>query len=254
MWWSKAWLDSLRCLLVSVTSVTLLVTARAEGQSPVRELGLKFGVSSSSVKWQTAVCDRSGGPERCQDGIMRPAGRRRSATVGIWARWGLGASWLSLQTEVAYEPKGLEISSPRLHLDYLEFPVLLRADIAPRDTLRVFFGVGMAPAAEIRCSVADARSTPQGNYVAWVGDCDQTDRPLFTQITRGWDLGLAIEGGLTAQLGPGAVSLEARATLGWIEIQPKMYNDRYAIWLAYSPIWFRAAPDSERLRERLRQH
>jgi opacity protein-like surface antigen len=164
---------------------------------PAPRFGVMAGVNSSTIALD---------PE--QEGVAR----RTGFIGGVYLNFPLGAT-LSVQPELLYSMKGADsdddIDDPAdFHQDYLELPVLLRADFAAGSAVRPYLFAGPTFSYRVRCNVSG-----QGISI----DCDEftdtpgEDIPEFKKF----DLGAALGGGVTFGVGTGsALNLGVRYTLG----------------------------------------
>jgi len=184
-----------------------LVAGQAEAQS--REIGFKLGPSFATL---SGIDDGIGND---LPGASVNTTTRSGLAAGGFFRVGFGPA--SIQTELLYAQKGggVEGTDPdlgsaevTLELDYVEVPVLLRLAIPAGMLLRSYVYAGPAVAFEVGCH---ARVEALG--LSFTDDCDDDD---FNR--RKVDAGLMFGGGLGLPVGVGGILLEARYTMGLINL------------------------------------
>lgn len=165
-----------------------------------RELGIKLGLNFSTL-------DGEG---------FDDAETRMAFTGGGFVRLGI-TDMLSIQPELMYSPKGVEEEvdvngmtfTTAIELDYIEVPVLVRADVASGAMLAPYIYGGPAFAFEASCSI-----TAEVDGDDFDEDCDEgegLDRKSF-------DVGAMVGGGLSFPAGPGSILIEGRYNFGLINI------------------------------------
>jgi hypothetical protein len=195
-------------LLAGILALPLLPLsvqqAAAQCQGKPFRVGAKVGVNRSNFHSREL-------------GTNRPAAEV-GVTGGLFMSYSL-VNWFAIQSEVLYSEKGArfhgsEIGLPdaeaKLHLDYVEFPVLARFSIPLQGALSPAFFIGPDFAFNVSRKV---------NLSA--GNTDQTisydDIPGVAPYET-FEFNMVFGAGLDISLDPVLVTLEARYTLGLTDI------------------------------------
>ncbi len=196
----------LRTFLPAVVSALIAVASvPTTAGSQTAELGLKGGTAAASMFTWYASC----GAERSDCVIATsPASPRRSASGGAFARVSL-SDRLSAQAELLYVPKGYAVTSPTIHTDFIELPLLVRYEPFARSavTPQPFLVAGTAPSFRVSCSV---------HYRTRIGEFEEPcgEDPVtggMRTVNRA-DLGVVVGAGAAVLVPPGRMSLEMRYT------------------------------------------
>lgn len=203
--------------------VLMLATAPAAAAQRL-EAGVRLGASRASMIFHSARCAPEDAP-MCVD-TASPNRPRSAPTLGLHLRAPL-APRIALQAEALHLGKGYQRTEPTLHADYVELPVLLRLEVAPRR--RIFLLGGLAPSLRVSCRVTIGTRRER---------CVDTASPVGAEL-RGWDVGLTLGGGLARRAGRGTLEVEARHTRGLVDSRGWSDSDRSvhrlaALTLAYS--------------------
>lgn len=189
-------------MLGAALLVAFVATPAAAQFGPDREIGFKLGANFSTLDG---------------DGVG-DADTRTAFTGGGFFRLGI-TNMLSIQPELMYSPKGAEAEesvngadfTTAIELDYIEVPVLVRADVASGAMLAPYIYGGPAFAFEASCSI-----TGEGEGIEFDADCDDSDADAFER--KSFDVGAMVGGGLSFPAGPGSLLIEARYNWGLINI------------------------------------
>lgn len=188
-------------MLGAALLVAFVATPAAAQFGGDREIGFKLGVNFSTL-------DGDG---------FDDADTRTAFTGGGFFRFGI-TPMLSVQPELMYSPKGAEFTetlngsevTTAIELDYIEVPLLLRADVATGSMLAPYIYGGPALAFEASCSLT---GEVEGTEVDV--DCDDTGEDLER---KSFDAGAMVGGGLSFPAGPGSILIEGRYNWGLINL------------------------------------
>jgi hypothetical protein len=125
-------------------------------------------------------------------------GSRTGLNVGGFLELPL-ADIVWLQPGVYYVQKGASSDSPdgKIKIDYIEVPLLLRVGVSQRDPVGINLFLGPTFAFQAKCEFE------LGNLT---GDCEQ-GAASDLDLTKSFDLGLAVGGGLSFALSPNVALL-----------------------------------------------
>jgi hypothetical protein len=191
---------------VLLLTALALVAGQARAATPaaaqLREAGFKLGPLHTTAEIELANC--WGHPLWGCWGYGSP--RSRSGITGsVYAVLAMGGT-LSFQGEAGFARKGYITEFRRTRMDYLEVPLLLRADLpAPtNERIRTFFQSGIAPAVLVAC-----RSEETSPFIIMGRtDCAPATAGPGHSEPAGLDVGLVLGAGF----GYGRVFLEGRHT------------------------------------------
>lgn len=189
-------------MLGAALLVAFVATPAAAQFGGDREIGFKLGLNLSTL-------DGEG---------FDDADTRTAFTGGGFVRLGI-TNMLSIQPELMYSPKGAESEedvngstfTTAIELDYIEVPVLIRADVASGAMLAPYIYGGPAFAFEASCSI-----TGEGEGVEFEADCDEGEGEGLER--KSFDVGAMVGGGLSFPAGPGSILIEGRYNFGLINI------------------------------------
>jgi hypothetical protein len=201
--------------LVLAAAVGLLAGAQVHAQSPT--IGFKLGPSFSKMSLDQDDDDQSW---------------LTKFTGGGFVRFDMAA--FALQPELMYVTKGGRWvegnESAELRFDYIEVPVLFVLPLMAGPGVRPHLYAGPAFAFEVGCSVAVNAGGISGSV-----DCDADEEGVDRKKL---DIGAMFGGGLSLPMGPGALLLEARYTLGLMDLSESEFGSLKhrsgAVLLGYS--------------------
>jgi hypothetical protein len=123
---------------------------------------------------------------------------------------------LSLEANVMYAQKGYDVS-PRVHVHYLELPILARLDVFPASAGATgFFYAGLAPAVRVACTDSGmAFDNDIHEAFSYAGWCE--DAPLSHTPSR-FDLGRVLGGGIGWRFGFGVIEIQARQVRSLVDV------------------------------------
>jgi len=189
-------LAALAATMLSLASSTLPVSTTSAQSAPLR-LGLLGGVNVATVRTDI-------------DGLFTP-GNRVGGLFGVQFIAPLGGM-VSLEVDGLYSMKGATLGTSLVNatarFDYLEFPVLLRLDLAKASSISPFIVAGPSFAVRVSCNFGVKV------FITVSTDCDRVDNVFDARLTKTFDAGAVIGGGLAFAIGKNSVSLSARYTYG----------------------------------------
>jgi hypothetical protein len=170
-------------------------------------VGISLGRSVSTVDWHVDPP-----PPSCDACIIGafPGGSRSALTpaaaLQLWP-----TSFVGLATEVRYIQKGYAVTEPRLNVDYLEVPLLMRLGPLVWSASRIapFLEAGPALGLRARCGIRyDVRSDGCKSHA--IADEDWS--------TRRYDVSLIGAAGVALRIAGGALVIGARTDRGLMDI------------------------------------
>ncbi|MBN1212096.1 MAG: PorT family protein [candidate division Zixibacteria bacterium] len=196
-----------RLIVSGILLVLLGVPTASPSQARMNlDFGVKLGLNSTGM---------------FGDAVEENSFPKRGFIGGIFARRGLTPSF-SIQAEVLYTQKGTEITVENIpslidtldvKLDYIEVPILFRYDFAVPMKFKPHLLAGPA----LTFNVSARGSTDDGGSFY----PDEFDIPNTGSL----DFGLVLGTGVDFPLGKGAVGIDARYTLGMLNVFEDMKSE-----------------------------
>jgi hypothetical protein len=208
---------ALGVLGLAMTVPAAALTAQATGTSPAAArpgggIGLVLGLGASELAGQ-------------RESAAVPSVSSRVAPLGgAYLRLPVGARF-AVQPELLYVPKGFRYeltgstADYALQLDYLELPVLLRAELPRVGRAMPFLYAGPAASLRVRCAFT-GEAAGEADYRQ---DCGEANALTGGNLTfKRFDLGAMVGGGLAFSLGGRALGVGARFSQGLTAIDDRV--------------------------------
>jgi hypothetical protein len=186
----------MRRIVCSATLLLLVAAPQLRAQNI--DLGVKGGVNIASVS--TNISD-----------IEEFTKSKTGFVGGIFASFRLGSGVMAIQPEVLYSQKGLKAEelgvTAKLNTNYIEIPLLLKANINAGEKVRPAFYVGPVVSLETSCNVG-VGDIP-------TVDCDEGEQVGLEFISRKkTEWGIDFGGNLDILLGSVVLLLDVRYQFG----------------------------------------
>ena len=186
-------------MLSLALSATLVASASAQSE-PVR-LGVLGGVNFATLRSDL-------------DGLYVP--RNRTGFVGGVQLIAPLGGMVSLEVDGLYAMKGAKLGGSSVNVtgnfNYIEFPALLRLDLAKTSPISPYVVAGPTLAVRVGCSFSVKV------FLSISSDCDRVDNYLDAKLTKTFDAGVVVGGGLDFAIGTNTVSFGARYTYGLVDL------------------------------------
>lgn len=193
-------LAALAATMLSLASTTIIASSASAQSSPVR-LGVLGGVNVATLRTDI-------------DGFFEPD-NRIGGVLGVQLIAPL-SGMVGLEIDGLYSMKGAKVGvsafDATAKFDYLEFPVLLRLDLAKASPISPYIVAGPSFAVRVSCKFGVQV------FISVATDCDNVDNVFDTKLTKTFDAGAVIGGGLDFAVGANTVSFGARYTYGLVDL------------------------------------